>query len=127
MGQEKSAIVVTEAACNTKRVGGCWRNYLFHSLLCLSGPSPPFLGTGCQPGCLQSWQESSCGSESIPMPTDGVRAVRIFTLPGAKLPTMYAAATPALCMSSLMLVKIEYSAQSWREAAALGVSKAFLW
>lgn len=63
----------------------------FHSLLCLSGPSPPFLGTGCQPGCLQSWQESSCGSESTPMPADGVGAARFRTLPGEKLPTLQAA------------------------------------
>lgn len=33
---------------------------------------------------------------------------------------------PALGMSSLVLVKMEYSAQSWREVTALGVSVAFL-
>lgn len=38
----------------------------FHSLLCLSDASPPFLGANCQLGCLQSWCESSCRSESNP-------------------------------------------------------------
>lgn len=65
-----------------------------HSLICLPGASPSFSGAGCQLGCLQSWQENSCGSRSRStlMPTSAAPATRICTLHTAKLPTMYAAA-----------------------------------
>lgn len=48
--------------------------------MCRRAASPAFSGAGCQPRHLQSWQKSSCGSRSTPMPTNAVTAT-------SKIPT----------------------------------------